>query len=249
MTPRERVTLLSSFTPIMIGWNLDPIRIPPVLLTVGVADARDRGPVTALLSSLPSPMPEDPMDDSVVAAMGKWPNVPAVSGWMSLDEQGRWRLRDGPIRHPGFIDFINRNYQPDEQGRWYFQNGPQRVYVALEYTPWILHVDAGDTLRTHTGATVSGLRSGWLDDEGNLLLEFDSGVGLVESGSLPRLGESLLDADGRPLSEQSLERLTAGGGHARLDWGGNRIPVGAIPRAEVPSRFGFVADPEPPASA
>lgn len=191
------------------------------------------------------------MDDSVRSAMAKWPNVPAVSGWMSLDEQGRWRLQGRPVRHAGFIDFINRNYQPDEQGRWYFQNGPQRVYVALEYTPWILHVDAGDTLRTHTGAAVAGLRSAWLDDEGNLLIESDSGVGLVESGTLPRLSESLLDADDRPLSEQALERLTApgGDGHARLDWGGSRIPVGSIPRAEVPSRFGFVTDPEPPASA
>ena len=38
------------------------------------------------------------------------------------------------------LGFINRNYERDEHGQWYFQNGPQRVYVELEYTPWVVRL-------------------------------------------------------------------------------------------------------------
>ncbi|NGM87254.1 DUF2946 family protein [Parapusillimonas sp. SGNA-6] len=32
------------------------------------------------------------MDEQVLAAMARWPNVPDVYGWLSLTEQGQWRL-------------------------------------------------------------------------------------------------------------------------------------------------------------
>jgi hypothetical protein len=32
------------------------------------------------------------MDENVLAAMARWPNVPDVYGWLSLTEQGQWRL-------------------------------------------------------------------------------------------------------------------------------------------------------------
>src|SRR3546814_2832342 len=88
------------------------------------------------------------MDSSVKAALAKWPDVPAVYGWLSLDERGRWRLHpQGDAAHGGpgeSIDntqiqaFIGRNYASDSQGRWYFQNGPQRVYVRLDAAPCLL---------------------------------------------------------------------------------------------------------------
>ena len=49
-----------------------------------------------------------------------------------------------PIRNPGIVEFINRNYHADERGRWFFQNGPQRVYVELGYTPWIVRLSEVD---------------------------------------------------------------------------------------------------------
>lgn len=185
------------------------------------------------------------MDASVRAAMAKWPDVPAVYGWLSLDVHGHWRLRGEPITHPGLVAFINRNYGCDDAGRWFFQNGPQRGYVALAYTPWVLQVDSAGTLRRHTDDPVAELTGGWLDDEGNLLLDTDAGIGLVASDALPVVSEWLVDAAGDPIAPERLEPGTDAAG-IRVAWGGSRLPLGAITRAEVPEHFGFVPDPQPP---
>ncbi|MDX1609502.1 MAG: DUF2946 family protein [Halofilum sp. (in: g-proteobacteria)] len=185
------------------------------------------------------------MDDSVRAAMAKWPDVPAVYGWLSLDVHGHWRLRGEPITHPGLVAFINRNYDCDHAGRWFFQNGPQRGYVHLEYTPWVLQVDTAGTLRRHTDDPVEDVRGAWLDEEGNLLLETDAGIGVVASDALPVISDWLVDAGGDPLAPERLEPGADAGG-AAVAWGERRLPLAAIARAEVPDRFGFVPDPQPP---
>jgi len=93
------------------------------------------------------------MDEIVLRALLKWPNVPSVYGWLRLDRRGRWSIRmpsvptapgaaDAAPRferivNPAMIEFIGRNYTRDAEGRYFFQNGPQRVFVTLEYTPWI----------------------------------------------------------------------------------------------------------------
>ncbi len=175
------------------------------------------------------------VDESVRAAMAKWPDVPAVYGWLSLDEHGHWRLRDEPVTHPGLIGFINRNYESDESGCWFFQNGPQRGYVRLEYTPWILHVDTEDALRTHTGRTPESVHGAWIDDEGNLLLETEAGIGLVDSDALPRVSDWLVE-----------DESTGNGTGTCLRFGDERLPLKTIARDRVPERFGFVPDPQPP---
>ena len=93
------------------------------------------------------------MDDSVLAAMAKWPNVPEVFGWLSLDARGQWRLRGEPLNHPAMLAFIQRNYTCDRQGRAYFQNGPQRVYVTLEAAPYIARFRQG-SWQLHDGEPV-----------------------------------------------------------------------------------------------
>lgn len=189
------------------------------------------------------------MDESVRAAMAKWPGVPAVYGWLSLDEHGHWRLRGEPVTHPGLIGFINRNYASDEAGCWYFQNGPQRGYVRLDYTPWILHVDTADTLRTHTGRTVESIRGAWIDDEGNLLLETEAGIGLVDSDALPRISDWLTqDAEGSG-TLQSEDTAMASDAGTCLHFGHARFLLQRIDRDQVPVRFGFVPDPQPPTRA
>lgn len=80
------------------------------------------------------------MDETVLAAMARWPDVPHVYGWLSLTARGQWRMRGEPIANAAIRDFIGRNYGCDEDGRWFFQNGPQRVYVTLELTPWVYRV-------------------------------------------------------------------------------------------------------------
>ena len=86
------------------------------------------------------------MDEIVIRGMLKWPNVPAVYGWLSLDRRGSWMIKNVSgrferIANAAVNDFIGRNYAVDEEGRWYFQNGPQRVFVALDYTPWVYRLD------------------------------------------------------------------------------------------------------------
>ena len=62
------------------------------------------------------------MDDMVRAALKKWPNVPACTGWLALDARGDWYMRDdrtqaaGPfpvakgsrIEHRQLREFIER---------------------------------------------------------------------------------------------------------------------------------------------
>lgn len=142
------------------------------------------------------------MDLSVKQAMAKWPNVPAVYGWLSLDDRGRWHIHErgdaaegGPgdlITSPQIVAFIGRNYAADERGRWYFQNGPQRVYVRLDAAPYVLRVaDTGVGLVTHTGETVRTVKAWWLDETGRLYAQTDLGVGLIDGRDLERILDPL----------------------------------------------------------
>ena len=137
------------------------------------------------------------MDDIVLAAMRKWPNVPHCHGWLALDARGDWYLRDeaaqhaGPfpsvkgsrIDHEGLKGFIGRNYLADDAGRWFFQNGPQRVYVQLEAAPWVWRVGMQEdraVLTSHTGRPAVP-KSCWVDESGRLFIDSDIGFGLVHS--------------------------------------------------------------------
>jgi len=77
------------------------------------------------------------MDEIVLRSILKWPDVPAVYGWLSLDRRGNWMIktvagRFERIAHVAVREFICRNYASDSEGRWFFQNGPQRVFGALD---------------------------------------------------------------------------------------------------------------------
>ena len=139
------------------------------------------------------------MDDTVAAALKKWPNVPHCYGWLALDARGNWYLRDeaaqsaGPfpqskgsrLEHVGLREFIERNYACDANGAWFFQNGPQRVYVELEAAPWVwrLHrVGASSevALRSHSGLPAEFV-SAWMDEHGRVLVATDLGLGLVHT--------------------------------------------------------------------
>lgn len=143
-------------------------------------------------------------DDRVQAAMKRWPNVPAVHGWLRLDRRGRWHLVErgapdfdeathgegSPIRNPQILDFIARNYAGDDQGAWYWQNGPQRVYVDLEVAPLILRVRSdlpGSQLLTHTGLPVGAVVRACSGPQGELLVQTDLGPGAVHDLDLGAL--------------------------------------------------------------
>ena len=120
------------------------------------------------------------MDDIVKAAIAKWPNVPAVFGWLSLNGRGDWRIKDDPIENEAINEFIGRNYMNDGCGNWFFQNGPQRVYVSLEIAPWVYRLDEFKRLATHTGTHPRELRQAFADENGRLYFETELGPGVLD---------------------------------------------------------------------
>jgi len=156
------------------------------------------------------------MDDIVARSMAKWPDVPDVYGWLSLDRRGNWLIKGERIGNAAFRDFISRNYAADERGCWYFQNGPQRVFVALAYTPLVLHLEggnAGEALLDHCGRPFQPEQA-YLDEEGSVLMQGKPGAGLLDDRDLAAYANR---AQGLP----------------------------EIPSKQVQERFGFVANPSP----
>ena len=189
------------------------------------------------------------MDEIVLRSMLKWPDVPAVYGWLSLDRRGSWMIKNVAggferIANAAVRDFIGRNYAADAEGRWYFQNGPQRVVVALDYTPWVYRLDdAGQGFLAHTGAVPRALETVFLDDAGALLLETEIGIGVLLDRDLSAVLDRLADGRGRAV-ERLLEDV-AQGAVARAMLQGKSVRVARVRGADVPRRFGFVQRPAP----
>jgi hypothetical protein len=162
------------------------------------------------------------VDEIVLRAQAKWPDVPDVYGWLALDRRGQWLLRNPagksfePIANAALRGFIARNYSCDARGRWFFQNGPQRVFVRLAYTPLVVRtrdatfVDQCDGVFENDGAMI--------DDEGSVLLLNGDRVALLDDRDLAGY------ADACGASIEGLPRIAF---------------------VAVPQRFGFVRDPEP----
>ena len=127
------------------------------------------------------------MDEIVARSMAKWPNVPAVFGWLGLDRRGQWRIKGERISNAALNEFISRNYACDERCRWYFQNGPQRVYVKLAYTPFVVRHD-GEALLDHCGRTFRP-EERFVDDEGSLLVSGGGTVALMDDRDLARYAD------------------------------------------------------------
>ena len=115
-------------------------------------------------------------------SMAKWPDVPDVYGWLSLDRRGNWLIKSEKVGNRALREFISRNYEADARGRWYFQNGPQRVFVALAYTPLVLHFE-GEALLDHCGRPFQPERV-FLDEEGSVLMSGKPGVALLDDRDL-----------------------------------------------------------------
>jgi hypothetical protein len=134
------------------------------------------------------------MDDIVVRSMAKWPDVPDVYGWLSLDRRGNFLIRNEKIGNRGMREFISRNYQADSRGCWYFQNGPQRVFVALAYTPLVVHFE-GEALFDHCGRPFQPEQA-FLDEEGSVLMQGRPGIGLLDDRDLAGYADRALELPG-----------------------------------------------------
>lgn len=127
------------------------------------------------------------MDEMVARSLARWPNVPAVYGWLSLDRRGNWRIRNERIGNAALRDFIGRNYEPDARGRWHFQNGPQCVYVTLAYTPLVVHYE-GERLVDHCARPFRATAV-YQDDEGSVLMEGGGTIALLDDRDLARFAQ------------------------------------------------------------
>lgn len=189
------------------------------------------------------------MDEWVLDALKRWPNVPALFGWLRLDRRGRWLVQGEAISHPRIIDVINRNYAADGHGRWYFQNGPQRGYMQLESTPLILFVsDDNERLITHTGLAVSQLLAAYVDEEGSLVLKTEHGPGELRGTDLQWALDRLSNG-GRPVDDDSLAAALdlPSGSHTdiTLTVGSCRLPLQRLDFAEAPLVLSFDRAPAP----
>lgn len=189
----------------------------------------------------------------VLRGMARWPNVPSVYGWLQLDRRGQWRIKGERIANAGLTEFIARNYGRDEMGRWFFQNGPQRVFVALDYLPYVLRAvsdKAGLQFTTHTGLLVQQPTGVWMDESGNLCIAFDAGAGSVHdqdlAGVLPWLsGRSGQIASEDDISAAMLADQEGGPTSLWLHCAGVRLPVAALRSHEAAALFHFIAHPAP----
>ena len=195
------------------------------------------------------------MDETVLRAMAKWPNVPAVYGWLALDRRGNWLIQRETIGNAALNAFISRNYLHDGAGCWYFQNGPQQVFVDLDYTPFIYRVtsalDAPLALATHLGEAVNTLHGAWIDEQGALLIHTDRGIGLVHDQDLdPLLLASIIDANGNVIEEAVFDELVEVIEHQQaiplwLKFRDSNVRLEPIQSADVPKRFGYNPHPAP----
>ncbi len=188
------------------------------------------------------------MEDWVHRALARWPNVPALYGWLTLDRRGRWLIQGETISRPQIIDTLNRNYAADEHGRWYFQNGPQRGYVALARAPLLLRAEDDGSLWTHTGEAVKQIDAAYLDEGGGLWFATEHGPAALHEQDLSWALEQLRRG-GRPLDEAGLTAalaLPSGSTTALLlHLAALRLPLKRMDVAEAPATLGFVREPHP----
>ena len=182
------------------------------------------------------------MDDLVLAAIAKWPNVPDCYGWLGLDARGNWYMRDDQaqsagafcaasdepgrqmaskgslLKHDKLIEFIQRNYAANAQGEWFFQNGPQRVYVELEATPYVWRIgNAPDFDVTAHDGQVAITQRCIIDEHGRVYLETALGFGLVHTQDMLQAADAI---------EMGL-------------W----VPQEVMAK-DLPNRFGYVRSPQ-----
>ena len=185
------------------------------------------------------------MDHSVLSAMARWPNVPAVYGYLGLNRRGDFLLQGRVVTHPRTREFIHRNYALDDQGRAFFQNGPQRAYADLEATPWIYRLMDDGHIRTHTDQPAQELREARLTPDGDVLLVTELGPGLVHDQDLDRLAEHLhpCEPDEPDTAADRLQSDASGQQILKLPHG--HAPLVMLDTRNIANRFRFDPFPEP----
>lgn len=206
------------------------------------------------------------VDELVRKALAKWPDVPALAGWLRLTGQGSWLLTGAvpqglSISNERILNFISRNYDCDPQGRYFFQNGPQKVYVELAVTPWIYRIHPLDNghymLVSHTGLMVKPFAA-YVDELGRLYFQTELGLGMLHGSDSVLLSDALeqddedevmiravwdipaYENDSLPLT-RIFYRLAKNEKVGPVDL---NLRLKKVASAQLPDQFGFVLKPE-----
>jgi Protein of unknown function (DUF2946) len=185
------------------------------------------------------------MDDDVISAMQRWPNVPAAYGWLRLDRRGQWFLIEpgthgSLVRNERLLDYIARNYEADAQGQWYFQNGPQRVFAQLELAPLVWRVDdSANSLKwvSQIGSVGLSTLEAAQDTLGNIYIRTELGTGVVDDRHMGKLVNWLIEA-AQPNTASTLPSLSL---KLAVNDAAAALPV--LMQADPARHFGFIKDP------
>ena len=177
------------------------------------------------------PVQADAESTFIEAAIKKWPNVPSLYGWLSLDRRGRWLIKNELITHTRTNLFLHKLYRKTNSGQWYVQNGPQKAFVTLEYTPYILRIEVTGHLITHTGTLVSKLNHLIFDDEGNVLFETNLGIGLLDDRDIYKASEFI---------GEDITKVT------KVIWKDSALEVKRIRRSNIPKAYLYEPRPSEP---
>ncbi|NDV11770.1 DUF2946 family protein [Crenobacter caeni] len=175
------------------------------------------------------------MDAMVLAAMAKWPDVPAVYGFLALDARGRWWLKGERVANAALTGFLARNYAIDAAGRAYVQNGPQQVFVACACAPRVIRREAGLWRAEPDGATGS-VDALWLTPDGELYAAFAGSLALVDDRELVSLADEILP--GWNGDEATLP--------AAVELDGQRVPLACCAADALAVRFALQLTPRGP---
>ena len=204
------------------------------------------------------------MDQNVLDSLKKWPNVPNCFGWLAIDRRGHWRMRNefaqthqlpgDVIKHVALKEFIERNYARDHEGRFFFQNGPQRVFVSIDYTPWVVRLIPDEEnqwlLKTTIGQSIRPITA-LLDENGQVLFESDFEViGIADDSSqnfekTTIRGVALLhDHDLAIFSELAQMTQNACSIHGIMHWHNQEVPIDQVLSQDLPQQFKYIKIPK-----
>ena len=128
------------------------------------------------------------MDEVVARSLAKWPNVPAVYGWLALDRRGNWLIKGERIGNAALREFIARNYAARRARPLVL---PERPAARLRERSPIRRSSCttrASALFDHCGRPFAA-RETFLDDEGSVLIEGGGASRLLDDRDLERYAE------------------------------------------------------------
>ena len=142
------------------------------------------------------------------------------------------------IRHSGLIDFIHRNYGRDSQGRWFFQNGPQRVFIDLDYTPFIARIEDA-IIKSNTGVTIQP-QACLMDETGRMLLNCEVLIQVANDNLFTTKAEKM----NLLVHDHDLERFShrvqlnnVCGALGSWEWQGQIFEIEGVTSTEIKKRY------------